>query len=150
MKSTLLFAVALFIFTACEKDKFQTKPQLEIKSVNTRFVGQNQDLIVRIEFTDKEGDVSDSLFVVRERLNRRRPLTERPRLIKYNIPTFNNKDGEFEVKLEYQRALTLALSPIRIDTIRNEPDTLRLKFVAKDLAGNFSDTATVDDIIVAR
>ena len=57
----VLFGMAFLI--ACNKDKFQTKPQLRIKSVNQTTVPVNGSAIFRIEFTDKEGDVIDSFFV---------------------------------------------------------------------------------------
>jgi hypothetical protein len=52
------------------KDKFETKPELEIKNVNSKNLRQGQDLVVTLEFRDKEGDVDSILYVVRERTNR--------------------------------------------------------------------------------
>lgn len=153
MKTGLFIALLFsFAFLACSKDKFETKPQLKFKSKNTDIVGINGNLRLLIEFTDKEGDVSDSLLIVRQRLNRRGPVTllASP----YGIPKFPaTKKGEFEVTLEYQFGLILNLSPLRIigsNPSQNEPDTLNLKIVARDLAGNKSDTLTIENIIVRR
>ena len=153
MKTGLLLA-SLFIvtFLACGKDKFQTIPQLKFKSKNTDVVGINNDLRIILEYTDKEGDVDDSLLVVRQRLNVRGPVTLP--VSPYTIPDFpaTNK-GEFEITLTYQFGLIFGLAPLRIpgsNPVRNEPDTLNLKFVARDKAGNKSDTLTVSNIIVNR
>lgn len=149
-------AILVFMFvlisSACNKDKITTKPQLELKSKNTDVVQINQDLRVVLKFTDKEGDADDSLFVVRQRLNKKGALTMPPS--NYTIPkypTFTN--GEFEVTLTYQFGLIFGLSPIRIpgtNPSQNEPDTLNLKFVVRDMAGNKSDTLTLSNIIVIR
>lgn len=153
MKTGLLFSSLLMVaFLACNKDKFQTKPQLKFKSKNTDVVEANTDLRITLEYTDKEGDVDDSLLVVRQRLNRRGPVTlpASP----YPIPKFpDTNKGQFEITLGYQFGLVFGLSPLRIpgsNPARNEPDTLNLKFVARDKAGNKSDTLTLSDIIVIR
>jgi hypothetical protein len=153
MKNGLLFVTLFFtILLACSKDKFQTKPQLKFISKNTDVVAQNGTLRITLGYTDKEGDVDDSLLVVRERLNRRGPviLPASP----YMIPKFPDiTKGEFEITLTYQFGLIFGLSPIRIpgsNPARNEPDTLSLKFVARDKAGNKSDTLTVSNIFVNR
>jgi hypothetical protein len=145
----ILSILGLFIFLGCSKDDFETKPKITIKSVNSEFVPFNGTLSIRMEFRDKEGDVEDSLIVVRERLNVR--STDAPTELKYDIPTFPAKSkGEFEVNIPFSTGLALNLNPIRIDSATNEFDTLRLKFVVKDKAENASDTAILDRIIVNR
>jgi hypothetical protein len=85
-------------------------------------------------------------------LNRKSPVTlpASP----YTIPDFPaTSKGEFDVTLTYQFGLVFGLSPIRIpgsNPVQNEPDTLSLKFVARDRAGNKSDTLTISNIIVIR
>ncbi|MDQ3682846.1 MAG: hypothetical protein M3352_07220 [Bacteroidota bacterium] len=151
MKSIISISALFILILACNKDKFQTKPQIKIVSVSDKFISSNGSIDVTLEFTDKEGDVNDSLFVIRERINRRGPLVRSP--LPYKIPSFpNTTKGEFFVSLDY-RSLTLNLSPIRIIgsvPVRNEPDTLNLKFVVQDKEGNKSDTATVDNVIIIR
>jgi hypothetical protein len=147
-----LAAIILFTIIACGKDKFLTVPQLSFKSRNTDVVPVNGSLRVVLEYTDKEGDVSDSIFIVRQRLNVRGPvqLAASP----YNIPDFpKTQKGEFEITLEYQFSLVFGLSPLRVpgsNPVRNEVDTLRLKIVAKDKEGNKSDTLVINDVYVTR
>jgi hypothetical protein len=153
MKTRIWLALIIaFALVACGKDKFQTVPQLKLKSRNMDIVPVNGTLRLNVEYTDKEGDVSDSIFIVRQRLNVRGPvqLPASP----YDIPNFPHTDkGEFEISLTYQFGLVFGLTPLRItgsNPIRNEIDTLRLKIVAKDKAGNKSDTLVVDNIYVTR
>lgn len=147
-----LALVIVFGMTACDKDKFETKPQLELKSRSTDIIPVNGDLRLNIEFRDKEGDVSDSLLIVKQRLNKKGPAQL---LLPYGIPDFPTTDkGEFEVTLDYQFGLTFGLIAIPIPGSGNPPkreiDTLRLKIVARDKAGNKSDTLIVDNVYVIR
>jgi len=153
MKTRILLAVIIvFGMISCDKDKFETVPQLEYKSRNTDIVPVNGSLRLNVEFRDKEGDVSDSVLIVRQRLNKRGPvqLPANP----YGIPDFPKTDkGEFEITLEYQFHLITGLTPIRItgsNPVKNEVDTLRLKIVARDKGGNKSDTLVVDNVYVIR
>ncbi|HEV8271297.1 MAG TPA: hypothetical protein VGQ04_08310 [Chitinophagaceae bacterium] len=153
MKTRIWLALIItFVMISCGKDKFETIPQLEYKSRNTDIVPVNGSLRLNIEFRDKEGDVNDSVLIVRQRLNKRGAvqLPANP----YGIPHFPTTDkGEFEITLDYQFQLITGLAPIRIpgsNPVKNEVDTLRLKIVARDHAGNKSDTLVVDNVYVIR
>lgn len=150
MKTIITVAVIIALaIIACGKDRFQTVPQLKLKSRNTDVVEPNDPLRLNIEFTDKEGDVSDSLIIVRQRLNMRGRIQLAPS--PYKIPDFPKTDkGEFEVTLAYQFGLIFGLTPISLPGSLKEIDTLRLKIVARDKAGNKSDTLVVDNVYVIR
>jgi hypothetical protein len=145
-----VLALLLVIF-ACSKDDFETKPKISIKSVSPEFVPYNAPLRVRFEFRDKEGDVDDTLTMIRERLNINGSEVALP--IEYDIPDFPDKNkGEFEVTIPFVFGLTLDMDPIDIpgNPNKDEEDTLRLKFVVRDKAKNISDTAVIDRVIVSR
>jgi hypothetical protein len=150
MKQILAGCAFLFLLIACSKDKFETIPQLKIKSVSSNEVDNSAPLTIKIEFTDKEGDVSDTLFMIRQRLNVNGPKTLLPS--PYKLPDFpKTTKGEFELNLDYSQDITFNLDPIYIPGAgKNEQDTMRLKFVAKDKGGNYSDTAVLEDIFVVR
>lgn len=64
MKYRLLTAALIStIIFACNKDKFTTIPQVEIKSVSPTTVNNGDIIDVKGNFTDDEGDV-DSAFIV--------------------------------------------------------------------------------------
>jgi hypothetical protein len=153
MKTSVMLALIIAAtMISCGKGRFQTVPQLKLKSRNTDIVPSNPPGTLRltIEFTDKEGDVTDSLLIVRQRLNKRGPVQLAPS--PYGIPDFPKTDkGEFEVNLAYQLGLVFGLNPLRITgTQQNEVDTLRLKIVARDRAGNKSDTLFIENVYVTR
>lgn len=150
MNKILVLGLLVAVMVGCNKDKFQTKPQIKIKSTNTDIVPQNGTLRVTLEFTDKEGDVSDSLIIVRERLNRKSPVMPSPS--PYKIPSFpNTQEGEIEVDLDFQAGLIFGIPAIPIPGTsprQYEPDTMNLKFVVSDKAGNKSDTASLGVIVI--
>ena len=154
MKTRIWLAVIITFGTiSCGKDNFETKPQLEYLSRNTDVVEASQSLRLNIEFRDKEGDVSDTLFIVRQRLNKKSPV-QLPASF-YLIPDFPKTDkGEFEITLDYSQHLTTALTAISIPgtgtPAKKEIDTLRIKILARDLGGNKSDTLVVDNVYVIR
>jgi|SRR6187551_3492825 len=153
MKIRIWLALIIVLgMISCDKGKFETVPQLTLKSRNPEKepVEINDPLRLNIEYTDKEGDVSDSLFILRQRLNKNKPVTSP--ISPYDIPTFPTIDkGEFEITLDYYKHLTLNLAASSIPgTGKNEIDTLRLKIVARDKAGNKSDTLVVDNVYVIR
>ena len=149
MKSTLLIlSVLLAFFIACNKDTFESKPTLTVKSVNSKSLNQGQDFIANLEYTDKEGDVDSVIYVIRERTNN---LGKRTVADDYTVPKFpNNKKGEIEVVLRYSFELTAGFSAIPMPGNQKQPDTMNLKLVLKDRASNLSDTAIVGSVIIRR
>jgi hypothetical protein len=143
MKQFLVIAVAFLIVAACSKDKFESRPTLEIKEVMPVEIPVNGNLFVTLEFTDKEGDVyskgDSTLVIIRERLNIRGRLVDSS--VRYPVPEFPEKTkGELQVNISYG-FLTLRMNPISLPGNQREVDTLKLGFVLKDQGGNKSDTA---------
>jgi hypothetical protein len=154
MKYTLLPFLLLALITGCSKDNFETKPQLKLLSVSDKVVPRNGTLDVALEFTDKEGDVYDSIFVSKQRLNVRTTATTRDSF-RLKVPTFpNNTKGELSFTLNYQQHLISAQTPLSVPGTSNpvlfEPDTVNIRFVLRDKAGNKSDTLVIDNVVVQR
>ena len=156
MKIRIWLALIIVLgMISCDKGKFETVPQLTLKSRNPEKepVEPGNPLRLNIEFRDKEGDVSDTLFIARQRLNKKQPI--QPQASFYLIPDFPKTDkGEFEITLDYSQHLTTGLPAISIpgsgNPSKKEIDTLRIKIVARDLGGNKSDTLVVDNVYVKR
>lgn len=152
MKKIFALSFILIAFIGCNKDKFQTKPQITIKSMNGTVFPFNTDLRVTLEITDKEGDVDDTLYVSRQRLNIRGAQSIAPAA--YLIPDFpNNNTAEFDLTLPYATAFVAGFQPIRIpgsNPIQFERDTMRLKFLVIDKAGNKSDSVQSETIYIMR
>ncbi len=151
MKTLLIILTVTLIFLGCSKDDFETKPTIEIKSASPKVVPQNGTMVVDLDFTDKEGDL-EAVYIWKVRLNKLVRPTVRDIIPPRKIPEFpKNQKGELELNLTYQDHLISAQSPRRDPiTLRLEPDTLNMKFVVKDKAGNVSDTAFLNNIVILR
>jgi hypothetical protein len=154
MKRILIVCLILSgIIIACNKDKFQTKPQLTVKSTSGNIIPPNANFQVVLEYTDKEGDIDDTIIIKKERLNIRRAALTLRDSINLKVPEFPNKDrGEITLNLEYQNHLISAQpAPTQIGnpTLR-ESDTLRLKIYIRDKAKNKSDSVVIEPVIVIR
>lgn len=153
MKQIFYFSALLFLLVACGKGKFETKPQLKLKSQSTDVVPIQGNLRLVFEYTDKEGDVSDTLLFKKERINLRKVATIRDAVF-LKVPDFpKTSKGEFIVTFDYENYLKSAIEAPRVpgsDPAKYESDTLNLKFVLKDKAGNKSDTVRIDNLIVLR
>lgn len=63
MKFRQLMIAALVILAACNKDKFTSAPQIDIKSISPETVVSGNLITVKGKYTDKEGNL-DSVLVV--------------------------------------------------------------------------------------
>ena len=152
-KGVLIGFSIILLIVACSKDKFETKPTLKILSINGNLIppGNNSGLVVDFEFTDKEGDVNDTLYVKKIRINQRQVPTLRDSF-KLKVPDFpNNTKGEIQLTMDYQNYLISAINPpMTGNPPQPEPDTLMIKFALKDKGNHISDTVTTGPIVVIR
>lgn len=148
MKTILLLSF-LFLLTSvsCNKDKFQTKPTIEVKSLNTReVVSPNGELEIRLEYTDKEGDLGDGILTyIRVRTNIRPiPLPgtyDKPDTILSAIPVFpNTTRGDIFLTLPYNF----------LDEDPGQNDTMFFKITVKDIRNNTSDTISTASIVAKQ
>lgn len=148
-----IFAVILLVaaVAACKKDSVETRPSLKIKSVNGNVVPAGAQLLVEFDFTDKEGDVNNSLFVQKIRTNKQTTATIRD-TFSLPVPEFpKNTSGIIQALLDYSQHLTSAINPPKDPvTNKNQHDTLMLRFALRDRAGNVSDTVAAGPIVVLR
>jgi hypothetical protein len=154
MKKLLLIALAFVLAIACSKDKYQTKPQISIKSINPTVVPVNGILDILLSYTDKQGDLGeDTIFIKKIRTNSRVVPTLRDSLY-FQIPKYpDNPKGEIELKLDYEGSLKSAQAAPPIagtNPVEYESDTLIFKINVKDRGGNISDTLTTGKIVVIR
>jgi hypothetical protein len=141
MKKGILFLVVMLALWSCDKDTFQTRPSLTLKSVSSEIIPRNSDMQIIMRMTDAEGDVGDTLWV--KKTTTRCVFSNFADSIKYRIPEdlprVKNLDGDLTVTFSY--ALELAPQCRR-------PDTAVFSFWIKDKKGNVSDTAKTPQIII--
>lgn len=150
---SLLYVIALLILTiACNKGKLETRPSLKLKSINSTTIPVGGNLIVQFDFTDKEGDISDTIFVKKIRINKIVVPTIRDSF-ELPVPAFPDRSrGVIELQLKYQNHLVSAINPP--SSGGNPPnlhdDTLIFKFSLRDKAKHISDTVTTGPIVIVR
>jgi len=148
MKTIILF-IFLFLFTAvsCNKDKFQTKPTIEIKGLNTEeVIAPDGNLEIRMEYTDKEGDLSDGILTyIRIRTNTR--AIPNPG-INDKVDTVFSAIPEFPTKTQGDIFLNIPYNFMDEDPGRN--DTMFFKITVKDTKNNTSDTVTTKTVVAKQ
>lgn len=151
MRRFTLFGLALLFLLACNKDKLATKPSIKIKNVSSGFIPPGGSLTIEMEFADKEGDISNSLFVQKIRTNLRTTATIRD-TFSLSIPVITKSSrGDIEVVMDYNNYLVSAINPpTNGNPPVNEDDTLIIRFALRDVAGNVSDTVSAGTVIVGR
>lgn len=150
--SLFVLSVLAVVVLACNKDKFQTKPTISIKSISTEVVPINGSLIITLECTDKEGDVQDSVIIIKNRLNKKVVTTIRD-TIRYKFPVFPiHTKTEVVATLSYQDILSASNPPFipGSNPPTRELDTLILRLAVRDNGGHTSDTITTKQIYVVR
>ena len=138
-------ALLLFVLVSCGKDKFNTVPTLKYETVNTRVLGNGQVIRFTLSFTDKEGDVQDSIFVQKVPLNCAASTFTEVLPIPV-FPTQANQKGEIEVSYGYN---VPNFPFIQVPQCPRN-DTCFFRFMLKDKAQNRSDTVNSDIIVILR
>lgn len=134
-------AAAVVLLCACGKDRFTSRPQLTFKKVNSYTIPRGGLMTFQLEFTDKEGDLGDSIFIqtITTRCNASN------RRISYRLPAFpasSKAKGEIEINFvngQFLPGFVALPSPAC-----GRPDTTTFRFWIRDKANNVSDTVQTD------
>lgn len=137
------------LMAGCSKDKYTTKPQLTFKSVKNYTVERGGLIHITIGFTDKEGDISDTLYI--QNRTAACPASDFQSPAAYPIPDFptsSNLSGNIDIiyengSVDTQNALYSANSC-------EKPDTTFFYFWIKDKANNVSDTVRTDKPLIIK
>ena len=149
MKTHLIICMGLsiMVLASCDKDKFQTKPSIEIKSLSTKEVpAQNGTMNIRLNYTDKEGDLGKGILTyIRIRTNGT-PIpnpnnNDKIDTVRTPIPDFPSKNnGELDILFDYNF--------MDEDPFRN--DTMYFKITVQDRGGNNSDTISTPSVVARQ
>lgn len=144
----ITFGIILSIAVwACGKDEFTTKPKLEFIQADSYDVSQGNYLTFRLKIKDKEGDISDSIWI--KASTRKCPNTVFT--LPYRVPEVPQKanlDGE--INIQFIVGVTDPSAPIWPFNLCNGVDTTNFVFWMKDKAGNRSDTIKADKPVLIR
>ena len=149
-KLVLYSSLSLLLFVACGKDKFESKPTIEIKSIGPNPVPLNAPLTIDIEYTDKEGDIADSIFVRKIRINQKKVAVTLRDSFYLQLPgdVPEKTKGTIRLTLDYNNYVTSAQDPG--DPPNAAPDSLIFRFILQDKAKNRSDSVESGIVVVER
>lgn len=141
----ILSVVAAGLLVACQKNKFQTTPQVKIKSIAPAEVNQGDVITMKAKVTDKEGDL-DSIYIVYKWYDGTTPVKNDT--LRYGLDYFNItdglKDGEINVHFGYGFLGDYPILPQSPLNLRDTSATLGLIILDKEK--NRSEYAESDKI----
>jgi hypothetical protein len=146
MKTKILLTILVVtLLAACSKDKYQTKPQLKYKKVNTQLLHPNEFLIFTIEVTDAEGDIQDSIWIEKLVPN----CTASNFKSGVRMPDFTpTKDLKADIEVKYFYGIDPNYANITGPRCPRRNDTATFRFYIKDKAKNVSDTAISEVVVI--
>jgi len=150
MKTKILILLAIpVMFYACKKDTYLTKPQISIKSISSTTISPGALLTIELQFTDAEGDISDTLFI--QKFSRVCPGQPGVQFSTRNkVPDFtpiSNLKGILEIGYAYNANIP---GKQTISSCGTKNDTAYFKFWLKDKGKNVSDTITSENIVLLK
>ncbi len=117
--------------SACSKDTYSSTPKLTFKSVNGTVFPQQSNIDFKLEVTDKEGDIQDTMWFEK---NSYTCGADGYILSGNMVPNFTSrKDLKAEIDLNLQLGGTLS-------SCIGRDDSCYFRFWIKDKAGHVSDT----------
>ena len=151
MKAKLLIPCLIFtILAGCSKDKYTTKPIITFKSVNTNTLDVGGLLEITLDYTDKEGDINNQLYVEKKTRNCGASDFSQMYPLPTDIPSY--KKGEVIVTFAYSpnAGYPVIKSPQCGSATNLINDSCIFRFVLTDKANNVSDTIQTPEIVVIK
>ena len=127
------------LIAACSKDKYTTKPILDLKSVNGSEFPNQSLLSFKFIVTDKEGDIQDTMWIQKISY----ACSDIGNfLAPFKVPDFtSSKNLKVELDVNYLYGISTGQYPPVYGCVQRD-DSCYFKFWLKDKAGNVSDTVT--------
>ncbi|RYZ57322.1 MAG: hypothetical protein EOO14_11115 [Chitinophagaceae bacterium] len=149
MKKLLALFLVAGVLAACSKDSFKTVPQVKIESISPEEAFNGSIIEMLATVTDQEGDLQDSVIVVRKRFNAGTELSvDSTRLSLKGLGVPNKQKIELRVTVSYGR-----LYPeyaIFQDLERNFDREFSIGLVVLDNAGNRSEYVESEKILLRK
>lgn len=146
-RTHVLIFLSLFAIISCGKDKYTTKPQITIKSITPNEMTRDDILSILLEFTDKEGDITDTLYFVKQILNEnQKGLPQEFQVSNIKLP-FYPKAILGEMEIRFARRIGFGV-PLMSDPLTAQHDTVIFHMAVKDAGGHWSDTVSTQNPIV--
>jgi hypothetical protein len=150
MNAKLLFlSLSLLVLMGCKKKGGDSKPDIKLKDVKVQLVttpnGSGTLLDIDVEVSDKEGDVRDSVFIMKlDAAGIACPANTKD--LSKNVPLYPD-DGKQTVTFRIKFSTIPVLDYVNLGgSACPRKDTSRFQIWVKDRLGNLSDTVLTDRI----
>lgn len=147
MKKIIVFSVLAVGLFACSKDKFKTEPQVEIKSFGPDQVRKGEIFSMRAVVRDKEGDVQDSVLLVRKRWTGTTLLSQDT--IRYHIDDFDFPATD-EIEIQFLFSYGELKEGYIFTNLENQDRNFSVGIIVRDKAGHRSNYAESDKIVLKK
>lgn len=147
----LLLFVTTALLAGCGKEKYQTTPQIKIKSVKVANITDgfgNTGKVVEFDLTvtDKEGDVQDTIII--DKIDAATPACPGNTLLgdTYKVPDFpGSPNQQVTVKIKYANINIAGYGLLGGSACSPQTDVSRFRFIISDKAKN-RDTIISDPV----
>jgi hypothetical protein len=150
MKPVLIVVVLALVAAACGKDKYETKPTVQIESFGPEIVEFGDVMQLRATVTDAEGDLQDSVIFVRNRYEGDVRISSDSsfgtNLQRLNVP--NRRKVELEFTLPYGREFG-NIQQFQ-NTERGRDRELAISVIVYDKAGNISEGTESNKVLLKK
>lgn len=127
---------------ACSKDNYTSTPKLTFKSVNGTVFPQSANIDFKLEVTDKEGDIQDTMWFEKNSFS---CGADGYILSPNRVPNFTSrKDLKAEINVN------LFIGAGGIPSCSDRDDSCYFRFWIKDKAGHTSDTVQSPTIKILK
>jgi len=138
MKKVFVFCFLALALLACDKDKFETVPQVEIKSLSPDVVVNDGFFSLTATIRDKEGDLQDTILLVQKYF-----VVGAPNHLTVDTSRFSLSDFGFPNTSEIELQANFSYNEIRDRYIYvsgfNTDREYAVGIIAKDKANNRSE-----------
>lgn len=147
---SILFSLTVVCFVlavaaGCGKDQFTSRPQLEFKKAEDYTVPRGGLIKFTLQVTDKEGDLTDSIFISTVTTR----CTPSNRRLKYLMPPFPiTANSKAEIEITFVNGQFVPGYVALPGPACGRPDTTTFFFWIRDKAKNVSDTVKTDKPII--
>jgi hypothetical protein len=149
MKKIFFPFLGILFLLACNKDKFKTVPQAEIKTLTPDDVIKGSTFKFVAQIRDKEGDLKDTVYLVTKRYD-----FDTEALLTADTIPFSLKNFAFPNRDEIEIEAFFGYGEFIDGTIFQNLETSDRKFaigiIAKDEAGNRSEYVESDKIVLHK
>lgn len=152
MKINIFLPVCLLLCVACNKDKFKTEPQVEVKSISPGTVSSGNVITLEGKYTDDEGDV-DSMLIVYKWYNGNTAVTPnigdtfRFAFSRLNLPPATR---QADIRLDYEYNTFNFPDIVKLPGIPGNDTSATFGLILIDKAGNRSNYSESEKIRLKR